>query len=154
MRCVKMIKHRKINIEDVKSKICDLNTIYEKYSHILVCMYVFGSINSCRSTPLSDIDIAILFDNSIDEKQMDLYENKILNDLSDFFNTEEIDLIVLNKAPLSIQYGVIKSKSNMYYKDLVKIADYENNIVLKYIDFKKYRDELNDAFIKSLIKRR
>ena len=146
-----MIKHRKINIEDVKSKICDLNTIYEKYSHILVCMYVFGSINSCRSTPLSDIDIAILFDNSIDEKQMDLYENKILNDLSDFFNTEEIDLIVLNKAPLSIQYGVIKSKSNMYYKDLVKIADYENNIVLKYIDFKKYRDELNDAFIKSLI---
>ena len=151
MRCVKMIKHRKINIEDVKSKICDLNTIYEKYSHILVCMYVFGSINSCRSTPLSDIDIAILFDNSIDEKQMDLYENKILNDLSDFFNTEEIDLIVLNKAPLSIQYGVIKSKSNMYYKDLVKIADYENNIVLKYIDFKKYRDELNDAFIKSLI---
>jgi len=149
-----MIKHRKINIEDVKSKICDLNTIYEKYSHILVCMYVFGSINSCRSTPLSDIDIAILFDNSIDEKQMDLYENKILNDLSDFFNTEEIDLIVLNKAPLSIQYGVIKSKSNMYYKDLVKIADYENNIVLKYIDFKKYRDELNDAFIKSLIKRR
>ena len=146
-----MIKHRKINIEDVKSKICDLNTIYEKYSHILVCMYVFGSINSCRSTPLSDIDIAILFDNSIDEKQMDLYENKILNDLSDFFNTEEIDLIVLIKAPLSIQYGVIKSKSNMYYKDLVKIADYENNIVLKYIDFKKYRDELNDAFIKSLI---
>mgnify|MGYP005843541419 CR=1 FL=1 len=149
-----MIKHRKINIEDVKSKICDLNTIYEKYSHILVCMYVFGSINSCRSTPLSDIDIAILFDNSIDEKQMDLYENKILSDLSDFFNTEEIDLIVLNKAPLSIQYGVIKSKSNMYYKDLVKIADYENNIVLRYIDFKKYRDELNDAFIKSLIKRR
>lgn len=149
-----MIKHRKINIEDVKSKICDLNTIYEKYSHILVCMYVFGSINSCRSTPLSDIDIAILFDNSIDEKQMDLYENKILNDLSDFFNTEEIDLIVLNKAPLSIQYGVIKSKSNMYYKDLGKIADYENNIVLRYIDFKKYRDELNDAFIKNLIKRR
>mgnify|MGYP005833684079 FL=1 len=149
-----MIKHRKINIEDVKSKICDLNTIYEKYSHILVCMYVFGSINSCRSTPLSDIDIAILFDNSIDEKQMDLYENKILSDLSDFFNTEEIDLIVLNKAPFSIQYGVIKSKSNMYYKDLVKIADYENNIVLRYIDFKKYRDELNDAFIKSLIKRR
>lgn len=147
-----MIKQQKINLEYVKFKISNLNTIYEKYSNIVVCMYLFGSINSCRATPLSDIDIAILFDHTTNEEQMDYFENKIFQDLSVFFNTEEIDLIVLNKAPLSIQYGVIKSKSKIYYKDFLKVADFENNIIIKYIDFKKYRDELNIAFINSLLK--
>ena len=146
-----MIKFEKINYEYVQSKIPGLNAVYERYSDKIICMYLFGSINSGRATALSDIDIAILFDRMLNNEEMEFYRNKILEDLSHYFKTEEIDLINLNRAPLSVQYGVIKNKSNMYCKDFSKAADYENKTVLKYLDFKPYKDELNGAFVDALI---
>lgn len=65
-------------------------------------------------------------------------------------NTDEIDLVCLNKAPLSVQYGVIKDKEILYYYDKQKVVDYETSVITKYLDIKYMRDFLNFEFLKKV----
>ncbi|WDC85426.1 hypothetical protein PL321_08880 [Caloramator sp. mosi_1] len=55
------------------------------------------------------------YEGILEEIEKDLYE-----DLISCLKTEEIDLVCLNKAPLSIQYGVIKDKEILYFYDKQK----------------------------------
>lgn len=145
-----MIRFKKIDKDFVLDKLEGSKKLFEEYSDHIVCVYLFGSMNSKQITPLSDIDIAVLFYDSLDKNVMEKLENEIHILLSKYFKTDEIDLINLNTAPLFGQYGVIKEKSIIYYSDFEKMIDFENKVIMYYLDIKPYRDEFNSVFIDSL----
>ena len=66
---------------------------YLKARKDILFAYLFGSLTSGMLKPLSDIDIAVYL-----KKRLE-----IIGDLADILKTDEIDLVILNTAPLSLQ---------------------------------------------------
>jgi predicted nucleotidyltransferase len=98
-------------------------------------------------TPLSDIDIAILFDEKISSAEAEDMENEIYAKLTEVLGTDEVDLIVLNKAPISVRFGVLKDKEFIYFSDKRKVVDFQCDVISEYLDFKPIRDEMNKEFL-------
>ncbi|SKA75572.1 Nucleotidyltransferase domain-containing protein [Caloramator quimbayensis] len=144
-----MIRYKKVDFNFVYSNIAQLKKIFDKYGDKIDAAYLFGSVHKRTVNPLSDIDIAILI-NIQYEYMSNMIEEEVFEDISRCLKTDEIDLICLNNAPLSMQYGVIKDKEILYYYDKQKLIDYETMIIMNYLDIKPMRDSLNFEFLKKV----
>jgi predicted nucleotidyltransferase len=100
----------------------------------IVAAYLFGSFTEKRS--FSDIDIGILL-RKTPEKPMEV-EFKLENDLERILNLP-VDLRILNKAPLSFCYTVIRQKEIIVDRDSDLRADFETYTLKKYFDFAPFR---------------
>ncbi|MEF8848834.1 MAG: nucleotidyltransferase domain-containing protein [Candidatus Thermoplasmatota archaeon] len=85
-----------------------------------------------------DIDIAIYLSNRFNKKKSLRYELSLEEKLSK--NTGFIcDVRILNQAPVSFSYSVIKKGIILFSKDETKRTDFETYIWVKYLDFDFYR---------------
>ncbi|MCX7950850.1 MAG: nucleotidyltransferase domain-containing protein [Clostridiales bacterium] len=144
-----MIRNTKVDFNFVYSNIDNLKSIFSNYGDKIEVVYLFGSAYTKKINPLSDVDIAVLINDEYSE-MIDEIEEEVYQDVVKCLKTDEIDLICLNKAPLSIQYGVIKNKQILYYYDKSKVVDYETKVITNYLDVKPMRDFLNHEFIKRI----
>ena len=73
----------------------------------IIFAYLFGSYAKEKQTHLSDIDIAVYIreKKGISDKKL-----KILMDLSRLLKTDDIDLVILNKAPISLLTKILAHK--------------------------------------------
>ena len=85
-----------IQVEKLSPKFADLARDFSK----VIAAYLFGSQASGRPTPLSDVDIGILMDGDLADMESFRIEKSLLGELQKIFKTDNIDLVVLNKAPL------------------------------------------------------
>lgn len=126
----------------------DLNQIAENYGLDLI--YLFGSKAMDLDTERSDTDIAVLL-----ERQYELDLKELMLDLiyefSRVFNTDKIDLLILNKAGLALQYKVVAEGKNLYYKSAKIRSDYEERAIKLYLDFKKFEDEYYEAMYNHIL---
>jgi len=106
----------------------------------LSLIYLFGSKARGRDTTFSDIDIAVLVKN---KKEINF--QKLILDLifkfSFVFNSDKIDLLILNKAGLDIQYTVISEGKVLYQLNEDIRCNYETRVISLYLDFQKYEAE-------------
>ncbi|WPX08429.1 type VII toxin-antitoxin system MntA family adenylyltransferase antitoxin [Anaerocellum danielii] len=145
-----MIRRNKIDIDHAKKAIGDLETFFSVFGDKVVASYLFGSFALGTYTPLSDIDIAVLFDKDLSKKIMEELENEILDGLMKMFKTDEVDLVVLNSAPLSVRYGVLKTAKIVYCSNIEKTVDFQTEVISKYLDIEPYREEFYKEFLNSL----
>lgn len=103
----------------------------------IILVYLFGSVLNevnCR-----DIDIGVVIDtkNLAGEFQKLKYELAISRELESFLGPpyQEIDLKVLNSAPLYFQYEVIKSGEIIFSKSEKERVIYEAQLQIEYLDF-------------------
>ena len=94
--------------------------------------YLFGSLAKGKPKPLSDIDIAIYCsdESDISEKKLE-----ILGDLMDLLETDEIDLVVLNTAPVTLRMKVIEDKRVIADNVPFQRHSYESLTMREYFDF-------------------
>jgi len=85
-----------------------------------------------------DIDIAIFLD-QIPESLLD-YEISLETELMNEVGSYQVDVRVLNTAPLSFKYNVIKSGSLLLVKDDNKRTDFQEAVLSHYFDFEPYRN--------------
>jgi len=81
---------------------------------------------------LSDVDIAVYCLENSDFKEKKI---EILGRLMDLLETDEIDLVILNRAPLSLRMRILQNKrvivdNNPYLRHL-----YESLTMREYFDF-------------------
>ncbi|MCJ8502118.1 type VII toxin-antitoxin system MntA family adenylyltransferase antitoxin [Desulfatitalea alkaliphila] len=71
---------------------------------------LFGSLAKGKQTPLSDVDIAVYLthDDELAQAKME-----ILGCLNDILGTDEIDLVILNKATLPISMNILKNSKRL-----------------------------------------
>lgn len=143
-----MIKRSKVDFNKVDKVLPGLGDIFVPYRAKIVAAYLFGSYAAGRVTPLSDIDIAVLLSDDMPEEEYLHLRSELYADLSKFLGTDEIDIIFLNNAPLSMQYGVLKDKKVLYCSDWEKMIDFESRVIKLYLDIKLLRDEFNQEFLK------
>lgn len=97
--------------------------------------YIFGSF--ARDENFADIDIGVFLrePDCLNTLDLELKLETALQSLTRF----PIDLRVLNNAPLSLVYNVIKESTLVVDKDADLRADFEGRIFKKYLDFAHYR---------------
>jgi len=105
---------------------------YFRVSKEVIFAYLFGSIVKCIPGYLSDIDIAVyLYDTyDIAEKKIE-----ILGALNDILETDEIDLVILNTAPVSLQIKIIEKKRILVDKNPFIRHRFESIVMRTYLDF-------------------
>jgi len=116
-----------------------LAKIFKKQNVVLA--YLFGSQAKGNIGPLSDIDIAVYFDESVPANERFDLRLETLGQLMDLFKTDEVDLVVLNDAPPLLSHRILKEGTLIFSDNHKKRLDFEVKAVLKYLDWKPYLDK-------------
>lgn len=125
-----MIKYKKLptNIEDLMPKALK----YLQTRPDIIFAYLFGSFGRGKHFPLSDVDVAVYLKELSDmqEKKME-----ILGTLIDILQTDEIDLVVLNRAPLPLRMRILENKKVVVDREPFRRHHYESLTMREYFDF-------------------
>ncbi len=95
--------------------------------------YLFGSVVRGEANGLSDIDIAVLFDETVAEKEAFDLQLELIGELGVLLKTNNIDLVILNESPLLLTYNVIRD-GIILKSDERKRVLFETRIMSKYLD--------------------
>lgn len=121
-----------------------INIKLKKIPEILA-VYLFGSTIYGKRSKLSDLDVGIIVkkpENVLGDPKKSL---KIYERLFDIFaplvdNTNQLDLVFLQKAPLTLQKDVFVNGKLIYGQEK-NLLDYKEEIFLKYMDAKPLAEE-------------
>ncbi|MCX5846423.1 MAG: nucleotidyltransferase domain-containing protein [Deltaproteobacteria bacterium] len=116
----------------------------------IIGLYIFGSRASGTHGPLSDIDIAVLLPQGLGRDVYNKKELFYLGKANELLHTDDVSFVVLNKAPLTIQYGVITDSKVLYAKDEEARLSYEETVIDRYMDFKPVLDEYDREFVRQI----
>ena len=104
----------------------------------VVFAYLFGSQARGKVGPLSDIDIAVCFDETVTcDDRFDL-RLEVLGELTDLLKTDNVDVVVLNDAPPLLAHRILKEGVLLFSKDDKVRVEFETKAVLRYLDWKPY----------------
>jgi len=119
----------------IKKKISDL--VISRFPEVQEA-YIFGSVVSGKTNALSDMDIAVFVQDYETEKKKYSYglQAQIISALMEIFQTNRIDLVILNKASLLLYHRVITLGKRVYCNDVFAAQQREYTAIKKYLDFK------------------
>jgi len=93
---------------------------------------LFGSLARREPTALSDVDIAVYLSNSTKPAKTKL---EILGALMRLLKTDEIDLVVLNTAPISLRGRILKNRRTIADRNPFLRHRYESLTMREFFDF-------------------
>jgi uncharacterized protein len=105
---------------------------YLRSDEDILFAYLFGSLAKRIAGPLSAVDIAVYC-----QEHVLLAEKKIeiLGDLIEILKTDEIDLVLLNKAPITLRMKILEHKKIIVDKLPFLRHRYESLTMREYLDF-------------------
>ncbi|HHZ20766.1 MAG TPA: nucleotidyltransferase domain-containing protein [Firmicutes bacterium] len=115
-----------LNLAEIIPKLKDFFSKDEK----VLAVYVFGSTIEGYAHPGSDLDLAILFKDTISLYDELTYQSR----LSELINFEQVDILNLNKAPIRLQFTVVSTGQLIYEADQLAVSDYLENLFCQYHD--------------------
>lgn len=116
---------------DINARLQQARQALEKDPRV-VFVYLFGSFSRGRPTPLSDIDIAIYLDRGADVFSAKL---DLIGFLMQTLATDEVDIVILNEAPLSLAGRIQQTAQVLVDKDPSQRFAYESLIRRQFADF-------------------
>ena len=123
-----MIRFKKIP-EDIHQKIDLLTDLFMEDSNIIFA-YLFGGLVRDKRKPLSDVDLGIYVKNIKGLNYLSLFSK-----ISQILCTDEIDLVVLNSAPISLAGRSLQKRKILIDKDPFLRHKYESRILREFFDF-------------------
>ncbi len=132
-----MIKFEKLP-ENILSKIPEIKKILKEDNNVIFS-YIFGSLAKEKIQPLSDIDIAIYTKDTADIAN---YKLRLFDKVTKILGTNELDLIILNNAPISLVGRILQDKQILVDKQPFLRHSYESVALRKFFDFKVKEDTL------------
>jgi len=127
--------------EDIIERIDLLKDFFIREPNV-VFVYLFGGLAKARPDPLSDVDLAVYIR---DLKKLDYL--KLFGGIHGVLGTGEIDLVILNTAPISFAGRVLKDRRILVDKNPFLRHKYESLTLRKYFDFSiKERDILKRRY--------
>jgi predicted nucleotidyltransferase len=116
----------------------------------VVALFFFGGLAQGKLKPLSDLDFAVLLRVNSDREKMLDRQLDLMGIISQELRTDEFDLIILNTAPLRFSHQIMKNGKMIFLKDQCQLADFQERVVKKYLDFQYYRREFDGVFLRGL----
>jgi hypothetical protein len=102
-----------------------------------VCLAVlYGSHARGQAGPLSDVDLAVLLEGACDPARYFEIRLDLIGRLMQALNTNEVDVVILNQAPLALQYRVARDGIVLYARHHDHMIEFVSQTVSRYLDFK------------------
>ncbi len=113
-------------------------------------LYLFGSSVLGTEREDSDVDIGVVFlDDNILKDSLKVY-NALYEILSPIFLEKELDIVFLDRAPLTLKFEVVTTGRVIYKISEYYDCNYKEKVVKEYIDFKPLLDEQDQELLKRL----
>ncbi|MDN3513303.1 MAG: nucleotidyltransferase domain-containing protein [Candidatus Brocadia sp.] len=119
--------------ENINLLLPDAREYLNKHPKV-VFAYLFGGLARDKVSPLRDVDIAIYLAENAEIVPEKL---EMMGKLNELLKTDEVDLVVLNTAPLPLAARVIKNKIILVDKRPFARHAFESVIIRKYFDFSR-----------------
>jgi len=108
--------------------------------------YIYGSYAFDKASKLSDLDAAFF-----SRKMMPFNKQHIfIQKLQDIFEEEAIDLVDLNRVPLTLIHRILKEGKCLYAKSLSDRIEFETKCENLYLDAEPLRREYERALIRRI----
>ena len=105
--------------------------------------YVFGSVAAERERSGSDLDLGIV----VDEDAWDPSDKvPLIGDCMDAARRDWIDLVVLNDAPLVLQFEAVRPNVPLYAAEGFNHGAFVSKVVRMYWDFQPYLRRQRKAY--------
>lgn len=112
----------------------------------IVFAYLYGSLSKGNFGRLSDIDIAVYVDKSLNKYERFNLRIKLMKELGKKLKTDAIDILILNDAYPLIKHRVLKEGRLIFCKEKDRLIDFEVKTIMEYLDFlpfiKKHTKEI------------
>ncbi len=120
------------------SRIPEAQKVLAKDENVIFA-YLFGGLAAGRVNPLSDVDIAVYVRDAGDLAE---YKLALFDKLSGALGTAELDLIILNTAPVSIAGRILQNKHLLADKEPFRRHKYESLTLREFFDFRVMEEAL------------
>ena len=112
-------------------------------------MYIFGSAGKGKTTGESDIDIAVLIDESkLKKKNFELLKRKYYA-ASPAFSMRPVDIVILNTAPPFLKYQILKTGRILFDRSRKLRVRFTERAITEYLDYKP----IEDIYLKAVARR-
>ncbi len=112
-------------------------------------LYIFGSFAKSKKTGESDIDIAVIVDESkLKKRDFELLKKKYYA-ASPTFSMRSVDIVILNTAPPFLKYQVLKTGRVLFERNRRLRVRFTTKAIIEYLDYKP----IMDTYLKALSKR-
>lgn len=117
----------------------------------IMTLYLIGSYDTPYYGALSDLDFAVLTKRTLDAQE----QLSLLGAFSAVLTSDAVDLVFLNRAPLTLQHKVLAEGRLLYNRDNVFLADFSERTIKLYCDFaidlKQFYREYDEALRKEFL---
>lgn len=121
--------------------------------HGVALAYLFGSQASGATSPLSDIDIAVLFGRQVPSRDYFDHQITLIADFIGLLHRNDVDVAVLNQAtPLLAQEAI--GGEVLYCIDEAVRVEFEKQALRRFVDTAPLRRQLAEAFDERMDARR
>jgi predicted nucleotidyltransferase len=118
-----------INV-DILSEL--LSDVFE--SNRVIIVYLFGSVAEDVARADSDIDFAVLLPNNMNTDEQGKRQLSMIYSIGEKLHRDDVDVVVLNKAPVELQHQVLKHGKILYCSDGHARVDFEVAVLRRYFD--------------------
>jgi predicted nucleotidyltransferase len=115
--------------------------------------YLFGSVAEGTEGKLSDVDLAVFLDESLSKKERFKLQLKLMSKMTSILKTDKVDLVIMNDAPISLNYEIIKANHPLLVRNEGKKIDFEHGILSRYLDRRYYEKRWAAEFLKKVAER-
>ena len=111
----------------------------------VVAAYLFGSQASGQTTALSDVDVAVLLEPGVAAPGM--VQARLISDLMLVFHRSDVDVVVLNRAPILLRQRVIGPGRVLYCRDDTARVRFEVATRREYVDTQPLSERQDAALL-------
>lgn len=130
--------HKRPLPADIERRLGTLGKALEKCPRI-VFAYVFGGAASGRLRPLSDVDVAVYLEETVDPVEGKL---AAIGAVTAHLGTDEVDLVVLNAAPISLTGRILQTRRVIVDRDPARRHRFESLALREFFDFRLFEHRL------------
>ena len=111
----------------------------------IIAIYLFGSQAKDRTRPDSDVDLAVL----VRPEGQDLFdlELKLDSQISRLECEHQVEVLVLNRAPVTMQFEIVSTGRLLHSKDENFRTDWEVSMLNRYYDVRPLHKAYDRAYI-------
>jgi len=115
--------------------------------------YLFGSHAGGGAGPLSDVDVAVLLDERLGKSERFSVRLRLIGGVSSIVKTDDVDVVVMNDAPLTLNYEIVKSGRVLVERDAGERVELESRILARYLDRVYYERRSLNEFLEGVLER-
>ena len=121
------------------NRTCLAHQLVELFAPVsdLVAIYLFGSVAQAKAHRQSDIDVALLFDSTLDRQT--IYTRTVtIGTLLETQLPTAVDVVALNLAPVALQFQILRTGLLVVDRDRTQRCLFQMRTMSRYYDAKPW----------------